>query len=47
MVPGAIPWRDILAWCEFHDRAGEDVAFLSLCCSEMDAEYLAYRKRVS
>jgi hypothetical protein len=29
-------------WCEFHDRAGEDVPFLDQCIREMDAVYMEH-----
>lgn len=43
-VPGRIPWRDVVAWCEVHGYPAEDVAFFDHVFGELDAEYMAYRR---
>jgi hypothetical protein len=42
MMPGPIPWRDVVAWCDFHNLTGEDVAFYDTLIRAMDGEFLAW-----
>ena len=42
MLPGRIPWRDVLAWCEFHDMSGDDCLFTDELVRRMDTAYHAW-----
>ena len=43
-MPGPIPWRDVRDWCDFHDYAGQAVAFLDECLRGMDQEFMAWHE---
>lgn len=40
--PGRIPWRDVLAWSEFHGHSPETFEFLDRCIRIMDGTYLQW-----
>ncbi len=42
LVPGPIPWRDVMDWCAFHDLAGDDVIFFDALFRALDTEYLTW-----
>lgn len=39
-TPGPIPWRDVLAWCDFHGVEGADVAMYDACVIAMDSVFM-------
>lgn len=42
MVPCRIPWRDIIAWADYHGMSEDDTSFLDHCIRAMDDVYLEH-----